>query len=169
MTVALYATIWLSLVCLMVGELGRRRNRKPLLPCRLARNCSAAGVALALVHTLFALGGIYDWNHAQAVALTAKRTAAVYGAGWSGSLYLNYVFLGWWAADTLWWWRSPVAFLRRSGVLEWAWRLMTLMMVINGAVIFASTRGRIAGVPVVAGLLLIWGSDVSARAFSKRV
>ena len=153
---AVYATIWLSLAGLLLGELGRRRHRQTLIAPRWAQLCSAAAVALGVVHAILALGVVYDWNHARAVELTAQRAATVYGIGWPGSLYVNYVFLGWWAMDTAWWWRSPDTFLQRPAALDWFWRLMTFTMVVNGAIVFGSTAGRIAGVPLAIGLLLAW-------------
>ena len=154
--IALYATIWLSLTGLLLGEFGRRRHRQTRIAPRWAQACSAAGVVLGIVHSLVALGDVYGWNHARAVELTAERAATVYGIGWPGSLYVNYVFLAWWAVDTAWWWRSPHTFVRRPAALDWCWRLMAFTMVLNGAVIFGSTSGRIAGVPLTAGLLLAW-------------
>ena len=154
--IALYVTIWLSLAGLLLGELGRRRHRTTRVTPGWAQACSAAGVVLGVVHSLVALGVVYDWNHARAVAITAQRAATVYGVGWTGSLYVNYVFLAWWAADTAWWWRSPDTYLRRPAALDWGWRLMAFTMVLNGAVIFGSTAGRIAGVPLTIGLLLAW-------------
>ena len=153
---ALYATIWLSLAGLLLGELGRRRHRQTLIAPRWAQVCSAAGVALGVVHSLLALALVYGWDHARAVELTAQRAATVYGVGWLGSSYVNYVFLGWWALDTAWWWQSPGTFVRRSAAWDWLWRLMVFTMVINGAVIFASPTGRIAGVPLAAALLWAW-------------
>jgi hypothetical protein len=155
-TVALYTTIWLSLIGLLLGELGRRQQRRTLAPIRWAQACSAAAIALGVAHSLFALGVVYGWNHDRAVELTAARAAQVYGVGWAGSLYVNYVFLAWWTADTLWWWQSPGTFGRRSSTIEWLWRLTAFTMVVNGAVIFASPAGRLAGVPLVAGLLWAW-------------
>ena len=154
---AVYVTIWLSLAGLLLGELGRRRHRQTLRPPRWARAGSAAGVVLGVAHALLALGVVYDWNHASAVELTAQRAATVYGIGWAYSLYVNYVFLAWWAADTAWWSQSPETFLRRPPALDWMWRLMAFTMVVNGAIIFGSTAGRIAGVPLAIGLLLAWG------------
>ena len=156
MTIALYATIWLSLIGLLVSELGRARERTTLVPLPWALASSAAGVVLGIVHAFIALGAVHDWNHSEAVAMTAQRAADLYGVRWAGSLYMNYVFLAWWAIDTGWWWFSPTTFIRRSAAIEWLWRLLTFTMVINGAVIFASPAGRIAGVPLTAGLLWIW-------------
>lgn len=156
MMVALYVSIWLALVALLLGELGRRRNRQTGVTRRWAIAASAIGVALGTAHTLLALGVVYDWDHARAVIVTAERAATLYGVAWPGSLYVNYVFLAWWLADTGWWWLSPRTFLRRPAFIEWAWRLTAFTMVINGAVIFASLAGRIAGVPLVVALLVVW-------------
>ncbi len=156
MMVALYVTIWLALVALLLGELGRRRNRQTGVTTRRAIVASAIGVVLGTAHTLLALGVVYDWDHARAVTVTAERAATLYGVAWPGSLYVNYVFLAWWLADTGWWWLSPRTFLRRPSIIEWAWRLTAFTMVINGAVIFASPAGRVAGVPLVVALLFVW-------------
>lgn len=156
MTVALYVTIWLALIALLLGELGRRRNTQTGVTTQWAIVASGVGVVLGTAHTVLALAVAYDWDHARAVMATAERAAAVYGVAWPGSLYVNYVFLVWWLADTGWWWRSPRTFLRRSRAIEWAWRLTAFTMVVNGAVIFASPAGRVAGVPLVAALLVVW-------------
>jgi hypothetical protein len=153
---ALYATIWISLLGLLIGEFGRHRHRPPLVPVRLALTASAAGLMLGVVHSLLALAIVYDWNHDTAAAVTAQRAATVYRVAWTGSIYVNYVFLAWWAADLIWWWRSPETFARRPVVIEWLWRLLTFTMVVNGAVVFASPAGRIAGVLMVTSLLVAW-------------
>ena len=163
MMVALYATIWIALVALLLGELGRRRNRQTDVTTRWAIVCSAIGVVFTAAHILLALGVVYDWNHGRAAAVTAQRAAAVYGVAWPLSLYVNYVFLAWWLADTVWWWRATPSFLRRSPLNEWAWRLTAFTMVVNGAVIFASTAGRMAGVPLTAALVFVWWHSPSNR------
>ena len=141
MTIALFVSIWLALVALLIGELGRRRSRQTMVTQGWVIACSAIGVALGILHSLLALGIAYDWDHARAVSITAHRAAEIYGVAWRGSLYVNYVLLAWWLADTIWWWRSPLTFLGRPAVIEWAWRLMVFTMVINGGVIFASPSG----------------------------
>jgi hypothetical protein len=161
--VALYVTIWFALVALLFGELGRRRNRQTGVTTRWAVVSSAIGVVFTAAHILVALGVVYGWDHARAAAVTAQRAAGVYGVAWPLSLYVNYVFLAWWIVDTWWWWRSPQSFLSRSPVIEWAWRLLAFTMVINGAVIFASTAGRMAGVPLTAALLVVWWHSPSNR------
>lgn len=163
MMAALYATIWIALVALLLGELGRRRNRQTGVTTRWAIVASAIGVVLTAVHILIALGVVYDWDHARAAAVTAQRAATVYGVAWPLSLYVNYVFLAWWLMDTLWWWKATPSFLTRSPLIEWAWRATAFTMVVNGAVIFASTGGRIAGVPLTAALVFVWWQSPSNR------
>ena len=160
MSVALYVSIWLALVALLAGEIGRRRNRQTLVTARWAILCSLGGVLLAGVHTLLALGVAYGWDHERAVTVTAERAATVYGVAWPGSLYVNYVFLAWWLLDTIWWWRAPASFVWRPWPIEWLWRITVFTMVVNGAVIFASPAGRMIGVPLVAALLLVWAGTI---------
>jgi hypothetical protein len=163
MMVALYATIWVALVALLLGELGRRRNRQTGVTTRWAIVASAIGVVFTAAHILIALAVVYDWDHARAATVTAQRAATVYGVAWPLSLYVNYVFLAWWLLDTLWWWRATPSFLTRSPLMEWAWRLTAFTMVVNGAVIFASTGGRIAGIPLTAALVFVWWHSPSNR------
>jgi hypothetical protein len=163
MMIALYSTIWLALVALLLGELGRRRNRQTGVTTRWAIVASAIGVGLGVIHTLIALGVVYDWDHARAATVTAERAAAIYGVAWPLSLYVNYVFLAWWLADTIWWWRATSSFLTRPTAFDWAWRVTAFTMVLNGAVIFASPAGRLAGIPLTAALLFVWWHSPSNR------
>lgn len=156
MTVVLYVSIWLALVALLLGELGRHRGRQAMVTPDWAIGCSAIGAALGILHSLLALGIVYDWDHDRAVSVTAQRAAEIYGVAWSGSLYMNYVLLGWWLADTIWWRLSPLTFLRRPALIEWAWRFTVFTMVINGGVIFASRAGRVLGVVLAAALVFVW-------------
>jgi hypothetical protein len=161
--IALYATIWLSLAGLLLGEFGRRQLRSTRVASQWGPVCSAAGVALGVVHSVVALKNVYGWNHARAVDLTARRAGEVYGVDWTGGLYVNYFFLAWWAAETMWWWRSPNTFLARPAPLVWFWRALVLTMVVNGAVIFGSPAGRIGGVFLTAALLLAWRPQATGR------
>ena len=40
---------------------------------------------------------------------TARQTAAVYGVAWGGGVYVNYLFVGVWLAELLWWRVDPAA------------------------------------------------------------
>lgn len=135
MTIALYATIWIALALLAVAALTRNRR------------AYAAGAVLAIVHVLIALGSTYGWDHDLAVRETARQAGDVYGFAWRGSIYVSYAFLGLWAFDA---WGS------QSLTRSWAVRAFFLVMIINGAIIFAPLPGRILGVLVVAALLWAW-------------
>jgi hypothetical protein len=156
MTIALYVTIWLSLVCFVAGEFGKRRQLANPSSARWTWLVWATGVMLAIVHSLLALVVAYDLDHSRAVVVAAERAGAVYGVAWRGSLYVNYVFIAWWAAETAWWHHAPAAYLTRPSIIEWSWRAVALIIWANGAVIFASGAGRIAGVPMLMALLYIW-------------
>ena len=56
---------------------------------------------------------------------------------------MNYAFLGLWLLAA-WTWR------------HWAWRAFVLMMIVNGAIIFARPAARPLGVLLVAALLWAW-------------
>lgn len=157
--VLLYTSIWLALVCLLFAELGRGRQRHNAFRAPWASPLSAAGLALAGAHSVLAVGVVYGWDHALAARVTAARAAEVYGTAWAGSLYVNYAFLAWWGIDLVWWQTRPRAFFARPVVIDWAWRLVAFTMIINGAVIFASPAGRLAGVPLTAAFLFVWWQD----------
>lgn len=135
MRIALYGTIWAALTLLAVAVLTRNRP------------AYAAGAALALVHILIALGGTYQWNHERAVSETARQAAEVYGFAWRGSIYVNYAFMIVWIVD---------AAFGRGITRQWIVRAFFLIIIFNGAIVFASPVGRVFGVPVVAALLWAW-------------
>ena len=157
--IALYSTIWLAITCLVLGEYARGVLRAARVSPGWAVPVSALGVSLAAVHSVLAIGVAYHWDHALAARLTAERAATVYGVAWPGSLYVNYVFLAFWALDTAWWARAPRSFATRPAAVEWLWRLFAFTMIVNGAVVFASPAGRWAGVPLTAALLVLWLRD----------
>ena len=135
----LYLTIWVALALLVLTEAG-----KSVRPgAAWTRAVSIGGALLAIVHALMAFGIRYRWDHDAAVVDTARQAEAVFGVGWRGSLYVNYVFLGVWLVIG---WRSR----------HWLWRTFVLVMVVNGAVIFARPAARPLGVVLVIGLLWVW-------------
>jgi hypothetical protein len=134
MTIALYASIWAALALLAVAALED------------SRPAYAAAALLALVHVLVALGGTYQWDHERAVSETARQAGDVYGLAWRGSIYVNYAFLMVWAVDAV----------RGRIMRNWAVRAFFLLMIVNGAIVFASPDRRALGVAAVAGLLWAW-------------
>lgn len=135
MSTALYATIWAALALLVVGIVKR------------SAAAYGAGAALAIVHVLIALGFTYGWNHERAVEATARQAAEVYGFAWRGSIYVSYAFLLLWAIDA---WRSQA--LTRT----WIVRAFFLIILFNGAVVFARPLARVAGVIVATALVWAW-------------
>jgi hypothetical protein len=160
---ALYGTIWLALAAFVAGEAGKRRRPVP----RWAWTISLAGVLLCVAHIAVALGHHHHWNHDAAVAETARQTAAVYGVAWRGGVYVNYVFVAVWLAE-LWRWRTrPAEHFAPSRAAWWAVRAFYFVIILNGAVVFASPRTRIAGVVLTVALFLIWADGSTSAGRSK--
>ena len=151
---ALYVTIWMGLVLFALGETGRIRQGTGGRP-RWAWWAFAAGLVSTIVHTLLAFDLVHDWIHDDAVRSTAMQTEAVFGvaAGWG--VYVNYAFLGIWLAD-LWWWRAAPAGRIRPGVLTWTLRAFYMIVIFNGAVVFATGAGRLLGAAIVGWLCFVW-------------
>ena len=152
MTIALYATIWIALGAFVAGEVGK--------VCRpvaaWAWPVSFAGAMLCAVHIVIAFGHHHHWSHRAAIEETARQTASVYGLAWGGGVYVNYVFVAAWLAD-LWWWRvRPKEYFARLTAVVWATRAFFFTIVFNAAVVFATTRMRIAGAVMVIALMLAW-------------
>lgn len=140
----MYWTIWTSLLLFAGGALGRRQR------AAWARSLWLAGVVLLAIHIAIAMATAHGWSHAAAAAATARATNATFGVDWGGGVYLNYLFLAVWAADTAWW-HAP-----RPPALTWTLRIFYFVMLINAAVIFAAGYRRLLGLAVVATLLWSW-------------
>jgi hypothetical protein len=143
-------TMILATAAWAAGEVLMRRSHRS---DRLARGVWTAGVVLSLLHVVLAFEFVYRWDHARAVAATAQQAEAVFGRGWGGGIYANYVFLLLWCADLCWWWAAPDARLARSKRIEAARVGVFLFMFVNGAIVFASGAGRLAGIAAVAAVL----------------
>jgi len=152
MSVALYATIWFSVLLFVLGEGGKREGR----PCRWAWHLWAFGAVLCAVHMLLAMGIRHGWSHQSAIESTAAQTQAVYGLNWGGGVYVNYAFLAVWIAELIWWRASPAAFFSRPSFATWSLRTFYLIVLFNAAVVFASGFRALAGLLLIASLLWIW-------------
>jgi hypothetical protein len=154
-TVALYATVWAALALFAMAEAGRSRFANDRGPASWARPALLTGACLMVTHVLIALGLRYSWNHDAAVAETARQAAAVYGFEWRGNIYVSYAFVLIWALE-VWRWRSRqiAAWVEPA---TWAWRGFALLIIANGAIVFATTTlSRAAGTLVVAALIWAW-------------
>lgn len=161
MTVALYATIWIALALFAAAEAGRTRLASPQGPASWAWAAWTAGGVLVVVHVLVALDLRYNWDHALAVSETARRSAEVYGSAWRGGLYVNYLFVLAWFVESWRWRRSLKRNTPLSPAATWALRAFFLLIIANGAIVFAvHTAGRVAGALIVA--VLAWSWTVSA-------
>ena len=149
----LFVTIWVALALFVAGEAGKGPLRIDGRSPAWARPLWISGAILAIVHALIAFDDRYHWNHDHAVTATAAQAASLYGFAWRGSLYVNYAFLALWLLAA-WTWR------------HWAWRAFVLLMIVNGAVVFARPAARPFGAALVATLIWAWWprrSDVAAH------
>jgi hypothetical protein len=161
--VALYSTSWLAMVLFVAGEAGKVRadaNRSWPWPWHF----SIAGAVICAIHVLIAMGFHHGWDHDHAIRETVDRTAAIYGYGWRGGLYVNYVFILVWAADTLWYGARPSGYYRRPVALTWLIRVFLAVVAINGMVVFASPAGRFPGIVLWLWLVWVWRSRASPPA-----
>jgi hypothetical protein len=149
-----FVTIWAALALLTLAEAGKGPLRVDGRAPGWARPAWYAAALLAIAHALVAFGVRYGWDHEAAVEATAQQAAAVYGAGWRGSLYVNYAFLA--LLPLAWSWR------------HWAWRAFLLTMIANGAIVFARPAARPFGAVVVAVLLWAWWPSLRAGAQTRK-
>lgn len=163
------ATMVLSTVAWAMGEVWMSR---PPSPHRWARIAWTAGIALALVHAGLAFESVYGWSHEVAARATLRQAEDRLGAGWSGGIYVNYVFLATWLADAGWWWVAPVSHATRPRAIAAARRAFFVFMFVNGSVIFASGISRFVGAMCVLAVLIgafarsgagVRGADAAAR------
>lgn len=167
MTVALYATIWIALALFVVGEAGKR-SPDAYVARRFAWPLWFSGAILCALHIVIAFAGRHGWSHDAAVRDTARQTAAVYGIGWDGGIYVNYLFVAVWTIEA-WWWRArPEQYFARPQALTWTLRIFYLVVIVNAAVVFAGVSGRAAGIPLVAALVWLWRPQFSGALLSRR-
>lgn len=148
---AVRGTMILATLAWAAGEVLMRRSPQA---DRWARTAWTVAILLAAIHVGLAFHFVYAWNHETAVVETARQAAERFGVGWRGSIYVNYVFLGVWLADVCWWWAAPASHGSRSIRFEIARLATFVFMFVNGAIIFASGIGRLAGIAAVAAVLL---------------
>ena len=147
---SVYWTIWLALSLLCAGEAARWSATAR--PPRWAWWTFTAGALLCAVHIVIAMNVAHGWNHDAAVAATRRQTREVFGLDWGGGVFLNYVFVAVWLFEA-WRWRTG-----RTGsspdALTWGVRILFLIMIVNGAIVFAAGPRRIAGAVIAA--VLCW-------------
>jgi hypothetical protein len=139
----LLATIWIALALFVLAEAGKGPLAEGERPASWARLAWTLGALLLVVHAFIAFATRYEWDHERAVRETALQGAAFYGVAWRGSIYVNYAFIVLWLAFA-WRWRN------------WWWRAFALLMIVNGAIVFARPIARPFGILLIAALLWAW-------------
>ena len=123
-------TIWIARGAVAVYAwsvvLAVRRKWKP------ARSAMTVALGLYLVHVCGAFEFFYSWSHSVAEAETTRQTRKLFGADFSGGIYLNYAFTVVWVAYCTAWWRRPTASVPP---LHFAVQAFLLFMFINASVV----------------------------------
>lgn len=138
-------TIWLAVFAWAAAEVLKSLGRP-----RAARALWTSGAALLGIHIALAFHYWHGWSHAAAYASTALQSEQLTGVASGWGIYLNYALLAVWTADAAWWWAAPRGYETRSRFLDGAIFAFFLFMMINGAVVFATTAMRYAGAAAVA-------------------
>ena len=147
----LKATIWLSVLAWASSEVLRRAGADRRAA---ARALFTAGALLLAGHTAIAFQVAHGWSHDAAYLATAQRSAELTGFASGSGIYLNYLMMAVWAFESAWWWLDRRGYLHRARALDLAMFAFFTFMFVNGAVVFASGRMRIAGaVAVVAAVV----------------
>lgn len=156
---ALYLTIWVAMALFVAGETGRTLAPRGSRPPAWAWWAFTLGLLLALVHTALSFEIVHNWSNEAAVRATARQTQAVFGVGVGWGVYVNYVFLAVWLADTVSW-RMALAQQPRSGAITWTLRSFYLLIILNATVVFAAVPRSILGGAIVCWLAAVWGRGV---------
>ena len=156
MTGAVYWTVWSALLLFAAREAGRRRGYAGRSPAPWAWWAFVAGAVLCAIHIVVAMWVSHGWSHAASIAATARQTKAVYDLDWGGGVYVNYAFVAAWLFEAWRWRRRSPRDTGRLDIGTWTMRTFFLVIILNGAVIFAAGTRRVAGVLLVAWLLWIW-------------
>ena len=151
---ALYLTIRISLALFVAGETGRSLSRESPPPA-WAWWSFTLGLVLALCHTILAFDVVHNWVHDDAVLATAQQTQAMFGVRVGWGVYVNYVFYAVWLADAVGWRLSP-DLARRPRAVTWTLRAFYLLIIFNGAVVFAVGWRRVLGLLLVSWLVRVW-------------
>ena len=154
-----YATIWFAMFLFVAGESGRAYTPHGRKPPAWAARSFLAGCIVAIIHTVLAFGIAHDWNHADAVRVTARMTREMYGIDFGHALYMNYLFLAVWLADAVWWIAFPRGYVRPP-LAVWTLRAFYMVFLFNAMVVFAADWRRMLGLVFVSWLARIWSPGV---------
>ena len=157
----------LALYALALVRRWSSRGRRSALAT--ARGLWTIGCLAFLFHVFCAFQFYHLWSHADAYAVTARRTAEMVGWHWGGGLYANYVFTLVWLADVIYWWRGLELYETRRRAVAWSVRGFLAFLVFNAAVVFAEGAMRWVSLGVCLFLLAYRGwLALRSRSFSFR-
>jgi hypothetical protein len=105
---------------------------------RIARLCWTLGLAMHVLHVLFAFGLGHGWSHAAAV----EHVARTGGFGWG--IVVNYAFAAVWLADVIWWWAKPAGYAARSRRAGRGVHCFLVFVTFNATVVFGPETTRLA-------------------------
>ncbi len=109
---------------------------------------------MTIVHAVAVFHYIHHWSQDEALAHTARQTAALTGLHWGGGLYVNYAFISLWAGDAALWWRDRASYEGRSAVSRDILLAIFVFMFVNGGIVFAHGPARAIGLISVG--IVIW-------------
>jgi hypothetical protein len=104
---------------------------------------------LTIVHAVAVFHYIHHWSQEEALAHTARQTAALVGLDWGGGLYVNYAFISLWAGDAALWWRDRSSYEARSVASRDILLAIFVFMFVNGGIVFAHGPARVIGLIAV--------------------
>lgn len=115
----------------------------------VARLFWTLGAGLTIAHAVAVFHYVHHWSHDEALAHTARQTAALTGFQWGGGLYVNYAFMSLWAGDAALWWGDRSSYERRSAVSRDILLAIFVFMFVNGGIVFAHGLARAIGIIAV--------------------
>ncbi len=140
--------------CYALALLLSARQRSGTRPSLAIASFWTAGWLGLVAHVVCAFHFRHHWSHVAALQHTAQRTAEVTGWYWSGGLYINALFLVFWAVDVGRVWREA---LGKTPVAALWWRRtvqgLFLFMIFNATVVFGPWHWTAASLL----LALLWG------------
>jgi len=127
---------------------------------RILRMLWSVSFVLFVAHVLAAFHFHHGWNHAAAVAETARQTRDLIGLEFGVGLYFNYLFLLVWAFDLTWIWFVDAEITKRYRWLRIVWLTYLIFIAFNGVAIFKSGWMRAGGIAaltlITSGAILRW-------------
>lgn len=154
------STAQLAVACYAISVLLLFRQRPAEPPALWIASLWTLGCISLAIHILCAFHFLHQWDHAAALQHTATRTAEVTGWAWSGGLYINYLFLGFWIWDAVRLWREALC---HQPVLSQLGRRIVhgvfAFMMFNATVVFGPWHWTM--------LLVLWGIAVNVARYTR--